>query len=115
MVIFVDGEPQIAANSDPNLLKHYLPSGLHYNAKASAARPTTAAAGPKLAAIPVLLAVAALPLMDPVAAEAEVPVADAVFDAALPETDDVTVAGSAAITPYAEQSGLGAVGQLLCA
>jgi hypothetical protein len=70
-----------------------------YNANAKAARPTTAAAGPYRAAVPVLVPTAALLLMVPVALDPEVPVADPVIDAPLPEAVDMNVAGSAAMTP----------------
>jgi hypothetical protein len=49
--------------------------------------------------MPVLVPAAALPLMVPVALGPEVPVTDPVIDAPLPEAVEVTVAGSAAMTP----------------
>jgi hypothetical protein len=49
--------------------------------------------------MPVLVPAAALPLMVPVAVDPEVPVADPVIDAPLPEAVDVPVPGSAAMTP----------------
>ena len=88
----------------------------NYNANARAAKPTAATAGPKLAAMPVLDATG-LPLPEPVAVEPAVMVAVPVPDpidpvaVALP---DIAVAGSAGMAPYAEQSALGAVGQLDC-
>jgi hypothetical protein len=66
--------------------------------------------------MPVPAAAVALPLIEPVAVALEVLVADPLSEdidpvaAALP---DIAELGSAAIAPYAAQSGLGAVGQEL--
>jgi hypothetical protein len=82
-----------------------------YNANARAANPTAAAAGPKLAAMPVLDATG-LPLPEPVAVEPALMVAVPLPIAIDAVPVDIAVAGSAAMAPYAEQSALGAVGQL---
>ena len=77
---------------------HYLP----YNANANAASPTAAAAGPTFAAMPIPTAALALPLIEPVAVELDVLVADPLSDdidpvaVALP---DIAELGSAAIAP----------------
>lgn len=73
-----------------------------YNANARAANPPTAAAGPKLAAIPILTAALAVPLIEPVAVEPDVFVAEPVSDDMDPVAvafSDIAEAGSAALEP----------------
>ena len=109
---------------DPDdLLSSLLPSNaIPHNANARAAAPTKAAAGPKCAAaIPVLLPpapvvvpdepcelVAVEPALLLVADPDDIDVAEP--DALLPV--DVALTGCAGMSPYAEQFGLGASGQL---